>query len=57
MTAKKITKKSVSRDRWQAYLKVAEQNMLGAEINIERELWTPAGILIVHAAIAFTERI
>lgn len=55
MTAKRITKKSVNRDRWQAYLNVAEQNVLGAEINIERELWTPAGILIVHAAIAFTD--
>lgn len=50
-----MAKKSVNRDRWKQYLEVAEENLLGAEANMERELWTPAGILIVHAAIAFTD--
>jgi len=55
MTAKKITRKSVDRQQWQQYYKVAVQNKQGAENNLENVLWTPAGILIVHSAIALTD--
>ncbi len=55
MTAKKISRKSVDRQQWRQYYEVGIQNKQGAEHNLESGLWTPAGILIVHSAIALTD--
>ena len=55
MTAKKIPRKSVDRLRFKEFLTVAGQNMEAAADNMKSDLWTPAGILIVHSSIAYTD--
>lgn len=52
---KKLSKKSVPREQWRHYLAVADENYRGAQNNYTSQLWTPSAILIVHAAIAYTD--
>ena len=52
---KKLIRKSVSRNLWHNYYSVAKDNYRGAIINYENNLWTPAAILFVHTAIAYTD--
>ena len=53
--AKKLIRKTVDRNQWRQYFNVAEENYLGAMTNYDFELWTSAGILFVHSAIAYTD--
>ena len=56
MTRKSITA-SVSRQKSAAYKSVADNFFEGAEIAYEYEYFNAAGVLIVHAAIAYTDAI
>src|SRR5882672_1999185 len=46
---------SVSREKYQDYMKVADNFYSGAELAKEFEYWNAAGLLIIHAAIAYTD--
>lgn len=53
--AKRKGRKSVERDYYSKYQKVAEHFYNAASDSMELEYWTAAGVLIVHSAIAFTD--
>lgn len=55
MTPRINKRVSVPRPRGQDYLSVAENFYLGAEVAKDFEYWNAAGVLIVHAAIAYTD--
>ncbi len=48
---------SISRDTYHDYFKVAESFYSGANLAKEFEYWNAAGVLIIHAAIAYTDAI
>ena len=48
---------SVPRSKFHDYAKVADNFYLGAETAKEFEYWNAAGVLIIHAAIAYTDAI
>lgn len=54
---KKTTRKSIDRSASKNYRIVAENFYNGAEIAMEYEYWNAAGVLIVHAAIAYSDAI
>jgi hypothetical protein len=47
----------VDRSRYRNYLTVAQNFFEGAEVAKEYEYWNAAGVLIVHAAIAYADAI
>ena len=51
------TRKAVDRARSADYFAVAENFFKGAELAREFEYWNAAGLLVVHAAIAFADAI
>jgi hypothetical protein len=55
--AKRAGRKSVDRTRSGDFHRVAQHFREAAEISIEFEYWTAAGVLIVHAAIAYTDAV
>jgi hypothetical protein len=55
--AKRQGRKAVERMRHREYRRVAEHFYEAAEASIEFEYWTAAGVLIVHAAIAFADAV
>ena len=48
---------SVQRSRYQDYVRVADSFFAGAEAARTFEYWNAAGLLIIHAAIAYTDAI
>jgi hypothetical protein len=48
---------SVPRSKYEDYLKVAENFHAGAEAAKTFEYWNAAGVLIIHAAIAYSDAI
>ena len=57
MSPRKSKRASVDRAKYKDYLKVAESFHSGAETARAFEYWNAAGLLIVHAAIAYTDAI
>lgn len=57
MTPKKSARKSVERSKSRDFCRVADSFYKGAEFAKEFEYWNAAGVLIIHAAIAFTDAI
>lgn len=55
--AAKGSRITVDRSRSRDYAAVAKNFMQGAELAKEFEYWNAAGVLIVHAAIAYTDAI
>ena len=53
--AERRGRKSIPRHRYTDYQNVAEHFYEAAELSIEFEYWTAAGVIIVHSAIAFTD--
>lgn len=53
--AERRGRKSVPRQRYKDYQNVAEHFYQAANLSIEFEYWTAAGVIIVHSAIAFTD--
>lgn len=48
---------SIQREKYQDYAKVADNFYSGADCAKEFEYWNAAGVLIIHAAIAYTDAI
>ncbi|MBI2119450.1 MAG: hypothetical protein HYT97_07490 [Elusimicrobia bacterium] len=48
---------SISRSKYHDYAKVADNFFSGSDCAREFEYWNAAGVLIVHAAIAYTDAI
>lgn len=48
---------SIQREKYHDYAKVADNFYAGAELAKEFEYWNAAGLLIIHAAIAYTDAI
>lgn len=57
MTPRITRRTSVPRTKYHDYSKVADNFYLGAELAKEFEYWNAAGVLIIHAAIAYTDAI
>lgn len=57
MTPRISRRASVPRPKYYDYVKVADNFYLGAELAKEFEYWNAAGVLIIHAAIAYTDAI
>lgn len=57
MTTRISRRTSVHRTKYHDYIKVADNFYLGAELAKEFEYWNAAGVLIIHAAIAYTDAI
>ena len=57
MSPRRTKRASVERSKYSDYLKVAESFYSGAETVRAFEYWNAAGLLIVHAAIAYTDAI
>jgi len=57
MTPRVSRRTSVHRTKYHDYIKVADNFYLGAELAKEFEYWNAAGVLIIHAAIAYTDAI
>ena len=57
MSPRKSKRASVDKSKYTDYLKVAESFHSGAETARAFEYWNAAGLLIVHAAIAYTDAI
>ena len=57
MTPRMSRRVSVSRSKTHDYVKVADNFYAGAEAAREFEYWNAAGVLIIHAAIAYTDAI
>jgi hypothetical protein len=55
MTPRHNKRVTVPRPRGKDYFSVAENFYLGAEVAKDFEYWNAAGVLIVHAAIAYTD--
>ncbi len=55
MSAKKLSKKSVQSSEYICYLETAEELYSGAEQAVAESNQTAAAVLIVHAAIAYTD--
>ncbi|MCX6136893.1 MAG: hypothetical protein NTV54_05285 [Ignavibacteriales bacterium] len=53
----RTNRRAVERHRATDYLNVADSFYLGAEVAAEFEHWNAAGVLIVHAAIAFADAV
>lgn len=53
--AKRRGRKSIERQRYREYLRVAEHFYEAAEASMELEYWTATGVLAVHSAIAFAD--
>ena len=53
--ASRTTRKSVERSRYREYEQVADHFFEAARDAMELEYWTAAGVLIVHAAIAYAD--
>ena len=57
MTPRMSRRASVLRTKYHDYMKVADNFRSGAELAKEFEYWNAAGVLIIHAAIAYTDAI
>ena len=57
MTPRLSRRTSVSREKYQDYMKVADNFFSGSELAKEFEYWNAAGVLMIHAAIAYTDAI
>ena len=57
MTPRIGRRASVPRTRYRDYVKVADNFYSGAELAKEFEYWNAAGVLIIHAAIAYSDAI
>jgi hypothetical protein len=57
MTPRISRRTSVSRTKYHDFAKVADNFYLGGELAKEFEYWNAAGVLIIHAAIAYTDAI
>src|SRR3989344_6089805 len=57
MTPRMSRRTSVHRTKYHDYVKVADNFYLGAELAKEFEYWNAAGVLIIHAAIAYTDAV
>jgi len=55
--AKRAGRKSIPRGRYAEYQRVAEHFFDAAKDSIALEYWTAAGVLIVHAAIAYADAV
>ncbi|MBU1297647.1 MAG: hypothetical protein KKB77_00640 [Bacteroidetes bacterium] len=55
--AKRISRKLVNRQKYYDYNIVAQQFYEAAEVAKDFKYWNAAGVLIVHAAIAYTDAI
>jgi hypothetical protein len=53
--ARRTSRKSVERSRYREYEQVADHFYEAAKDAMELEYWTAAGVLIVHAAIAYAD--
>jgi hypothetical protein len=53
--ARRTARKSVDRSRYREYEQVADHFYEAARDAIDLEYWTAAGVLIVHAAIAYAD--
>lgn len=57
MTPRQRDRRSVSRSKSEDYFKVGENFYRGAEMAKEFEYWDAAGVLMIHAAIAYTDSV
>lgn len=57
MTQKKNTRKSVEKSKSMDFAHVADSFYKGAELAKEFEYWNAAGVLMIHAVIAFNDAI
>ncbi len=57
MTPRRSRRVSVLRVKYHDYVKVADNFYSGAELAKEFEYWNAAGVLIIHAAIAYTDAV
>jgi hypothetical protein len=55
MTPRMNKRSSVPRTKYHDYIKVADNFYNGADTAKEFEYWNAAGVLIIHAAIAYTD--
>lgn len=53
--ANRSRRKSVQRNQYRQYQKVAEHFFVAASDSIDMGYWTAAGVLIVHSAIAYVD--
>jgi hypothetical protein len=51
----RLKRGSVSRSKYHDYIKVADNFYNGADVAKAFEYWNAAGVLIIHAAIAYTD--
>ena len=54
---RKTTRKSIDKSKFNNYRIVAESFYGGAEVAKEYEYWNASGVLIIHAAIAYSDAI
>ncbi len=57
MTSRRYSRVSIQKSKNSDYARVAESFYHGAELAKEFEYWNAAGVLIVHAAIAYADAI
>lgn len=57
MTPKRTDRAAVAKSKFSDYAAVAENFYSGADLAKEFEYWNAAGVLIVHAAIAYTDAV